>query len=69
MAARMVSVDGELADETPLAWKFVPHGCSIDDAVWCPKSICEWEDDGDGDTSTEGTMSVPIWFAKKEGLE
>lgn len=61
----MVEVYGDLMDETEKAWKFAPDG-DEKNPVWVPKSISEWyPDEEDGVT---GTMTVPEWFAEKEGM-
>lgn len=61
----MEEIYGDLMDETEKAWKFAPDGEETN-PVWVPKSIAEWEPDGD--ESVSGTMFVPTWFAEKEGM-
>lgn len=65
---KMVECIGDVIDETPLAWKFVVTGTDESDHVWVPKSLGTWEPDEEGELSTSGSMSVPEWFAHKEGL-
>jgi len=61
----MVELSGDLADETDLAWKFVPDGEHESTHVWIPKSVGEIEMAKD---DIGCTVYVPEWFAKKEGL-
>lgn len=68
MAAQAFTCDGDVIDETPMAWKFVVSGADESDHVWCPKSICEWEPNEKSELDTSGSMTVPKWFAHKEGL-
>lgn len=66
MPTEMVTVDGELCDETPMAWKFVTDGGNEKDAVYLPKSLATWNPDEED--SVTGMMELPRWLAEKEGL-
>jgi len=61
----LVEVQGELCGETESAYHFVIDGKSTDEAVWLPKSLCEWSAE---DNATDGVMTLPEWLANKEGL-
>ena len=54
-----VDLNGNIIGETEKAWLFDHDGA--EDAVWVPKSQCQW----DSDTST---MTIPQWLAKEKEL-
>jgi hypothetical protein len=64
MAKQIADIDGLLMHETEKAYLFAPDG-DEERKTWIPKSMAEWEPDKDG---VSGTMSVPVWYAEKEGL-
>lgn len=56
-----VTITGEVCADTPLAWHFFQAGDTEGDAVWLPKSQCEWDEEA-------REMEMPTWLAEKNGL-
>jgi hypothetical protein len=58
MKSDLVDIPGKVDIETPLAYRFYD---GRNEAVWLPKSQCEW------DAGTQ-TMTMPEWLALDKGL-
>lgn len=54
----LIDIDGEVIHETEMAYLFDAGG---KDAVWVPKSVCEWDPDGK-------KMTMKQWIAKDKEL-
>ena len=55
----LIFIEGTIRHETEKAYLFEP--ILETDAVWLPKSCCDWD-------SYLDTMTVPRWLAKAKGL-
>lgn len=56
-----VTIDGEVCHETDAAWKFIPEGWKDEEAIWLPKSQCEWDE-------IRLEMEMPLWLAERHKL-
>lgn len=54
----LIDIAGIVKHQTEKAYLFDGGG---DEAVWLPKSQCEWDEE-------EKTMTMPEWLAKDKGL-
>jgi len=58
MKKELADIDGTVIFETEKAYKF---DAGLDEAVWLPKSQCEWDKDS-------SIMTMPVWLAEDKGL-
>jgi hypothetical protein len=56
---KLLDFKGDIVGETEKAWLF-DHD-KAPDAVWVPKSQCQWDD-------ATSTMTIPQWIAKEKDL-